>query len=379
MAIFGIPVMIAPALGPIIGGYLVTYWSWRLCFYVNIPVIAAALLVAQAWLGNTQVSLKSFDLLGFILGAIGLGSILYAFSYVSTWHWNDWRIITLLIVGTIFLVSWILIELRQSQPLLDMRIFKNWTFTLSAVLFSSVIAAFYAVIFLIPLFLENLRGLNAMQTGMLLVSSSIGTIVAMVLCSAMYQRFGPRLPVILGLALMGITGLWLQNMDTTTSDVIFQWMMFWRGLGAGLSMMPAMNCALSSVPENMSAQASSTINVIQQVTISMIVAIFATLLDNFQKTSYAVMIQTATMNSSAILSWVSYIQASLMQAGQTAEVAYQTALAALYEYFILRSTITAFQKDFFIIGLLSLISILPSFLLPHGRTDTQKAGAFAVA
>lgn len=247
-----------------------------------------------------------------------------------------------------------------------MRIFKNWTFTLSAVLFSSVIAAFYAVIFLIPLFLENLRGLNAMQTGMLLVSSSIGTIVAMVLCSAMYQRFGPRLPVILGLALMGITGLWLQNMDTTTSDVIFQWMMFWRGLGAGLSMMPAMNCALSSVPENMSAQASSTINVIQQVTISMIVAIFATLLDNFQKTSYAVMIQTATMNSSAILSWVSYIQASLMQAGQTAEVAYQTALAALYEYFILRSTITAFQKDFFIIGLLSLISILPSFCFRMG-------------
>jgi MFS family permease len=261
---------------------------------------------------------------------------------------------------------WAILALRTQSPVLDVRLFKIGQFTLSVALIATIVAAMFTVIFLAPMFLQNLRGLNAMNAGLLLFSNAIGMMVAMPIVGMLYAKIGARAPVIVGLATMAFTGLWLQNMDMTTSDTVFQWVMFLRGVGCGFAMVPIFSYALSIAPPRLSTQGSSMINVVQSVFMALAVALFATLLDNFQKTDLAIIVQGTTPDSPLMLNLLSQIQARLMQSGQTEEAAYQAAIVLLYQYFSLQSAITAFQKDFVLTAILSFIGIVPAMFLPHG-------------
>jgi len=377
MAFQAIPMMLGPALGPIVGGYLVTYWNWRYCFYLNLPFMLIAIPLAFAWLRETPIIIKRFDLKGFIFISIGLSCILYALSYAPTWHW-DQRVIGLLVAGSIAMAVWAILALRTESPVLDVRLFKIGQFTLSVALIATIVAAMFTVIFLAPLFLQNLRGLNAMNAGLLLFSNAIGMMIAMPIVGMLYARIGVRVPVIAGLAIMAFTGLWLQNMDTTTSDIVFQWVMFLRGVGCGFAMVPIFSYALSIAPPQLSTQGSSMINVVQSVCMALAVALFATLLDHFQKTDLAIIVQSTTPDSPLMLNLLSQIQGRLMQSGQTAEAAYQAAVVLLYQYFSLQSAITAFQKDFVLTAILSFTGIVPSMFLPHGPVKHEGGTAMMV-
>lgn len=370
MAAQAIPTMLGPALGPVVGGYLVTYMNWRYCFYVNLPVMVIAIPVAIAWIRETPSIMKNFDIRGFIFISVGLICILYALSYAPTWHW-DQRVMGLLVAGSISIIVWVILALRAESPVLDVRLFKMGQFTLSVVLIATIVAAMFTVIFLVPMFLQNLRGLNAMNAGLLLFSNAIGMMLAMPVVGILYARIGVRTPVIVGLVIMAFTGLWLQGMDTTTSDFMFQWVMFIRGVGCGFAMVPIFSYGLSVAPPQLSTQGSSMINVVQSVFMSLAVALFATLLDNFQKTDLAIIVQHTTPDSPLMLGLLSQIQVSLMRAGQTADAAYQAAIVMLYQYFNLQSAITAFQKDFVLTAILSFAGIIPAMFLPHGPVKNE--------
>jgi len=264
--------------------------------------------------------------------------------------------------------------LRTESPVLEVRLFKMGGFTLSVALIATIASAMFTVLFLAPLFLQNLRGLNAMNAGLLLFSNAIGMMVAMPVVGMLYAKIGVRAPVIVGLATMAFTGLWMQNMDTTTSDIVFQWVMFLRGVGCGFAIVPIFSYALSIAPPQLSTQGSSMINVVQSVCMALAVALFATLLDNFQKTDLAIIAQSTTPDSPLMLNVLSQIQVRLMLSGQTAEAAYQAAIALLYQYFSLRSAITAFQKDFVLTAILSFVSIVPACFLPHGPVNKAEGG-----
>ncbi|MBN1375953.1 MAG: DHA2 family efflux MFS transporter permease subunit [Dehalococcoidia bacterium] len=370
MAAQAIPTMLGPALGPVVGGYLVTYWSWRYCFYLNVPVMLIAIPLAIAWLRETTTIIKRFDVKGFIFISIGLICILYALSYAPTWNWDE-RVIGLLVVGGIAMIIWAILALRTESPVLEIRLFKMGQFTLSVVLVATIAASLFSVIFLVPMFLQNLRGVDAMTAGLLLFSNAIGMMIAMPVIGILYARIGARVPVIVGLLIMTFTGLWLQGLDTTTSDIVFQWVMFLRGVGCGFALVPIFSHALSIAPPKWSTQGSSMINVVQSVCMALAVALFATLLDNFQKTDLAIIVQGTTPDSPLMLNMLSQIKIGLMKAGQTAEAAYQVAIVMLYQYCSLQSGITAFQKDFVLTAILSFIGILPACFLPYGPVKKE--------
>jgi len=277
----------------------------------------------------------------------------------------------LLVAGGIAIIVWAILALRTESPVLEIRLFKMGKFSLAVFLIALIVAAMFTVIFLVPMFLQNLRGLNAMNAGLLLFSNAFGMMIAMPVIGMLYAKIGARVPVIAGLATMALTGLWLQNMDTTTSDVVFQWIMFLRGVGCGFALVPIFSYALSIAPPHLSTQGSSMINVVQSVCMALAVALFATLLDNFQKTDLAIIVQGTTPDSPLMLSLLSQIKAGLMQAGQTAEAAHHAAIALLYQYCSLQSAITAFQKDFVMSAILSFIGILPACFLPHGQVKHE--------
>ncbi len=367
MAIFGIPMMLAPAIGPTLGGYLVTYWDWRMCFYVNVPVVLVAISIGLAWIEDSPILPSGFDFKGFILAAVGFSAVLYAFSYAPSWHWDDWRIITLLIGGGLSILIWIVVELREKQPMLDLHMFKYGGFSLAMGLNFIVTIGLFSVIFLLPMFLQNIRGLSAMQTGLMMMPMVLGSMITMPISGRLYDKIGPRVPVVIGLIITAVSSLWLQMLDVTTPDTELVFILFLRSAGMGLSMMPIMTYAMSAVPLNMTAQASSITNVSRTVFASLGVAIFATMLDQFQKTNAAVMSQTLTPDSTVAMQILSTVQVMMLQAGQTLEAARQMGISVLYQYVDLRATITAFQMDYVISAAVIICGVVPALFLPFGR------------
>jgi EmrB/QacA subfamily drug resistance transporter len=372
MAIFGIPLMLAPAIGPTLGGFLVTDLSWRMCFYVNVPVVLVAIMLGVAWIQETPGMRVGFDLKGFALAATGFSTLLYALSYAPTWGWDDVRIMGLLIIGTISLIIWIVLELRSDQPMLDLRIFKSTGFSMATGLNFVTTIGLFSIIFLLPLFLQNVRGLTALETGILMLPAVLGSIVTMPLGGRLYDRIGPKVPVVAGLIIAGAATFWMRIIDVTTPDSLLRLMLFVRSMGIGLAMMPVMTYALASVEQKMTAQASSIMNVSRTVFASLGIAIFATMLSNFQKTNLAVISQTFTPSSPETMHFVSMVQVMLMQAGQTLEAARQTAVYFLYMLANLRASVAAFQAEYFIAAVIISIGVLPSFFLPFGwKKGTQ--------
>jgi MFS family permease len=210
--------------------------------------------------------------------------------------------------------------------------------------------------------------MSAMHTGLMVLPTALGAMITMPISGRFYDKLGPRLPAVIGLAITGLTTLWMQTMDVTTSDSLLSWMLFFRGTGLGFAMMPIMTYGMAAVSQEKTAQASSIMNVWRTVLASLGIAIFATMLDQFQKTNLNIMSQTLTPDSVEAMRIISIVQVTMMQAGQTLEVARQYAIMMLYQYVNLQATVAAFQMDFTIAAIVIFAGVLPAFLLPSGRS-----------
>jgi EmrB/QacA subfamily drug resistance transporter len=368
MSLLGIPIMLAPAIGPTFGGYLVTYWSWRTVFFINVPIALIAILLGILWLQDTPKSNPIFDYRGFVFAASGFSCILYGLTNAPTWHWDDWRIITLLSVGGVCLLIWVLIELAEKNPLLDLRMFQHRGYAVGLSLTFTTTIGLYSLVFLLPLFLQTVRGLTAFQGGMMILPQVFGAMITLPIAGRLFDRTGPRIPAIIGLSILCAMSLAMQMLDVTFPDNLLLTILFFRGMGMGMAMMPIMTYALSSVPPRLTAQASSMLNVWRMVFASLGIAAFASLLDTFTKTNTENIVQTITPNSIMDLSFLSQVQVLLMHAGMAAQVASQEAISILYAYVSQRANILAFETDYVIGALVVLFGVILALIfLPPGR------------
>jgi EmrB/QacA subfamily drug resistance transporter len=265
MGMYGLGIIVAPAVGPTLGGYLVEYVDWRLIFFINVPVgilgtVAAVLLLPR--FGPTPVG--RFDVLGFLCVATGLVSLLLALTEGQQWGWTSYSIMILLTVGVLGLALFVVIELEVDAPLLNVRVFTHWPFTNSLLLVSVLSIGLFAVLFYIPLLLQQARGLGAFDTGLLLLPQALVMAVIMPAAGLLYDRIGPRWPAVIGLALVALGTYLLTdvNLESSTSHVV--WVLVLRAVGMGLAMMPIMTGGLSAVPANQVDGASAFNNVVQR-------------------------------------------------------------------------------------------------------------------
>ena len=226
MGMYGLGIIVAPAVGPTLGGYLVEYVDWRLIFFINVPVgilgtVAAVLLLPR--FGPTPVG--RFDVLGFLCVATGLVSLLLALTEGQQWGWTSYSIMILLTVGVLGLALFVVIELEVDAPLLNVRVFTHWPFTNSLLLVSVLSVGLFAVLFYIPLLLQQARGLGAFDTGLLLLPQALVMAVIMPAAGLLYDRIGPRWPAVIGLALVALGTYLLTdvNLESSTSHVSGCW------------------------------------------------------------------------------------------------------------------------------------------------------------
>ncbi|GHO80877.1 MFS transporter [Ktedonobacter sp. SOSP1-85] len=283
--ILSVSALMAPAIGPTFGGYIVTYADWPLIFYINVPVGIIAIVMALLLLReHTSASRVYFDLPGFVFAAIGLTAILYAISNATISGWSSPYIILTLIGGLCALLLFVFIELNTSrrgkQPLVDVRLFANGPFLSSNIANALISFGFFGSLILFPIYTQELRGLDAFQSGLLTLPLPFTAVLAAIIGGRIVDRFGPRVVLFPGLVFMGLSTWQLALITPTTSYTWFLLILALRGLGLGCLLQPLTVSALAKVPQSQYAQASSLNTVIRFVFTSLGIAILATVVQS---------------------------------------------------------------------------------------------------
>jgi len=280
MGVFGIAMVVAPALGPILGGWLVDVGHWRWIFFVNVPIGLLGVILGSMWLpkvgGDSQ---SKFDPLGLLFSTVGFGSVLYAASVAADKGWGSTEVLAFFGLGALALLIFALIELKVAkEPLLDLTLFKNPIFLVSALTGYVSVLALFGAEFLMPLYLQLLRGRTALEAGVLLLPMALSAAVFTPLAGQLYDRLGARSLAVTGFGLLAINTWQLSQISTTTSLHFIQFLLALRGMALGLTVQTTMITSLSVVPLQKTARASSLVNATRQVVQSLGVALLATIL-----------------------------------------------------------------------------------------------------
>ncbi len=274
MGLYGLGIVFAPAIGPTLGGYLVEYVDWRLIFFVNVPIGILAVVAAALVLPVFPVHAgRRFDVLGFSTIAGGLFALLLALSKGQSWGWDSYRILGLFIFGVLSLAFFVVIELEVADPLLDLRVFRYWSFTHSLLLTAVVSVVLFGVLFYIPLFLQEAQGWGAFDTGLVLLPQALVMAVLLPIAGGLYDRIGPRWLVAIGLTIAASATYRMQVMNLDTSREQIMWWLVWLAAGLALAIMPITAGGLAAIPTVQVGGASVVNNVVRQISASLGLAV----------------------------------------------------------------------------------------------------------
>jgi EmrB/QacA subfamily drug resistance transporter len=279
IGLWGVSGSVAPAIGPVVGGFIVTAVDWRIIFLVNVPfglvvVPAAAYLLRDVGTRHP----RPLDATALLLSASGLVLVLLALSEASTWGWLSTKFVATLGVGLVLVVLWVVRSLRSDAPLIDLRIMANPTFRLSMGIVGVLVVGQFARIVFIPLEFETVRKASAFSVGLMLAPAAVAMGLMMPISGRIADRIGARVPVVAGFSLMAFTFWMLGHLDIDTPMwLVGTWLTF-GGVGISLAYLPATVIALNSVRTSHVAQASAVQALSRQVVASLGTAILVSVL-----------------------------------------------------------------------------------------------------
>jgi len=278
-AVLMIPIAIAPTIGPILGGFLVDFASWHWIFLINLPVgIFTFFIAASALKEHTEDNVGRFDVPGFLLSASGLPLILFGLTKAPEKGWFSAWSIGPMIAGALLMVTLVIVETRTAAPLLTLRLFGNRMFRNANIVNSVVTAGFTGAVFLLPLFLQELRGLSAFKSGLTTFPQALGLMVVSRFAAKLYPKLGPRRMAAMGMLGGAITTIPFLFFDTESSLWLIRIVMFTRGLTMGFGIIPINAAQFSTISRADSGRASALVSTNRQVASSVGVAVVATIL-----------------------------------------------------------------------------------------------------
>lgn len=267
VGIYGVAAMVAPALGPTVGGVVIEYFTWPFLFLFNLPFAVTGILFCLRYLKPTakNPNLK-FDLVGFLLITTGVGTILYALGRGSTLELLLSPIsLGCIAAGIVLIVTFVKYEMKQEHPLLDLSIFRIPTYSVSIAVTATASIGLFSGIFLLPLLIQEVYGLGEIQTGLLFLPAALVSGVFMTLGGKVLDLKGPRYVVPVGLLLLGVFTLALGFNTMSTSFWMILILHCLRSAGLGMCNMPATTAGMNMIPEARVAQGSAMNNVIRQI------------------------------------------------------------------------------------------------------------------
>lgn len=281
MGIFGIAMMVAPATGPVLSGYFVDYASWRLIFYVNVPIGIVAVIIGYFSLHHFPHEFPGkLDVWGLIFSTIGFFSLLYGFNNVSAHGWGSTTVIVSLVIAIVFLLLFIFTELYVENPMLNLSVLNNYMFSMSLIISSIIFTAMFVGIFLLPLYLQNIMGYTAMRTGLFMTPAALATAIMMPISGRLFDKIGARPLGLIGLLIITLSTLGFTKLGLQSSSAQIQWLYIIRSIGMGMTMMPIMTAGMNTVPIKEVSQGTAMTNTVRQVSASLGTAVLTSYMTN---------------------------------------------------------------------------------------------------
>jgi EmrB/QacA subfamily drug resistance transporter len=286
MAILGVPMLLGPIFGPILGGWLIDHFSWHWIFLINVPIGVIALVYAQFALAkdNPQPS-ESFDFVGMLMMSPGLALFLYGVSSIpGEGGIGHAKVLVPGFVGLALMVTFVLYSFRPKHPLLDLRLFTNRNLSVSTITMFIFAASFFGGLLLVPQFLQQVQGETPLSAGWLVAPQGVGAMLTMPIAGTLVDKYpvGRIVPFGLVLIIGGMFALTQIEADSSHWGFLIP-VLFVMGLGMGGTMMPIFTTALKTLTHHEVARGSTLLNITQQIASSVGVALFSVVLTNALK------------------------------------------------------------------------------------------------
>lgn len=369
MAMFGIGVMFGPIVGPVMGGWITDNWSWHWIFYVNIPIGILSIFLIMLCIKDPPYLKRikqKIDYWGLGFIAVGIGCLQVVLDKGQREDWfSSAFIVRLAVLSVVCLVLFIIVELRSSEPVVNLRVLKNISFsTANTIMFTAFFVMFGSIV-LLPIFVQQLMGYNAFLAGLVLAPGGIATLFAMPLAGKLVTKINPKAILFSGLLILGYSTFIMTRFNLSVDFDIIAWSRIIMGFGMGLVFIPLTTMAFTTISKEGMGNATSIFNLTRNLAGSFGVAFMTTLLARRAQFHQSRFVEHLNPFDAGYQVGAHKVMAVLQaKTGAANEMA---ANGVIYQQLIRQSSLFSFT-DAFYISTIMLFSILPLvFLLKRPR------------
>jgi DHA2 family multidrug resistance protein len=336
MAIFGLGAMVGPAIGPTLGGFLVDNFSWPLIFFVNVPIGIVAFVMTLAFIRDQKYVEKpkgGLDWTALSLMTVGLAALQYV---LERGQHDDWfsspTIVVLTAVAAVTLTLFVVREIRDRAPLVDLKVFASRAFTAGCVI--GVVSGFglYGLNLVLPLFFQNVLGFDATQTGLALLPGAVATALSMPIAGRLVGKLDPRISIAAGIAMFGASAFWMGGLDQNAG----YWDIFWprnlQGFALGFLFVPLTTAALATVPLNRMAGATGVYTLVRQLGGSFGIAILELLQTRQEDAAQSTLVGRVNDANPAVHAFLQHAASKTQALQQLAGMVGQNATVISYDF-----------------------------------------------
>jgi DHA2 family multidrug resistance protein len=375
MAVWGVGIMMAPILGPTLGGWIVDVWSWRWIFYVNLPIGALGFFMASVFLFDSPNlrKPKRVDVLGLVLMVIGFGALQLGFDQGEKMDWFDSSyIVSLFVIGAVMLVAFLVRELMTSDPILDLSVFNNRNFAVAAIVISMISVGFNSSLLLVALFTQKVLGYDAWTSGLVLAPGGLGTMIALMFSGRLVSWADQRLMLLFGCGLNIIALVMMSNVSLGMDYWSLALPRFIQGFGQGFIFPPLQTLALATVRMHRLPNATAAFNVVRNVGGSIGIAVVTTLLARRAQYHQATLVGHVNQWDAETASRMREWTAHFVQQGADSFTASRRATAMVYRELVGQAQVMTYGDEFWLLAMI-FVAVLPLlFLMRRVRAEENE-------
>jgi DHA2 family multidrug resistance protein len=379
MGFWALGIVVAPILGPVLGGWLTDNYSWRWVFYINIPVGITSIIMTKLYIFDPpylRAQSRKIDYWGIGMLAVGIGALQFVLDKGQEDDWFSSRTIVILsVIAVVTLVSLVIHELTTDDPVVDLRVFKIRTYAVGVFLMTVVGFVLYGSMVLLPIMLQTALGYPPLQAGIAMAPRGIGSFFMMPITGLMTGKFDPRKLLTFGLIVGGSTLLWLSVLNLQAG----YWDIFWpqliQGVGMSLLFVPLTTVSMDPIPRERMGNATSLFNLMRNIGGSVGIAVTGTMLSRNNQATTSVLGANVTAYDPASQSMFAQMRGAFMAAGADVATATERAYAAMFGLVQRQAAMVSFVGIFQLMGILFLL-LVPLVLLmerPKRRPSPEAA------
>jgi MFS transporter, DHA2 family, multidrug resistance protein len=352
LAVWGFGIMLAPILGPTVGGWIADNWSWRWIFYINLPIGVIAFFMVSAFLFDAPFHRRPrhVDVAGIVLMVIGFGCLQLVLDLGERRDWFDSpAIVTLTVLAAIMLASFLIREILAAEPILDLSVFGDRNFGSSSVAIFMIGLSFNSSLLLFALYSQKILGYDAWTAGLAIAPGGFGTMLALMISGRLVSRMDQRVMLVAG-CLMQAASLWLMTRLTLTMDFwSVAWPRFLQGFSMGFVFVPLQALALATIPTVRLANATAAYNVVRNLGGSVGIALSTTLLARRSQEHQAILTGNVHVWSPVVVAKLQKLTDYFMAQGADAYTAGQRALLTVYRETLVQAQILSYADAFWLL------------------------------